>query len=253
MAKTEQQIWIELIDEKNNQPALAPLTSTSNTAVWIGLLQIFKSAVKLLYDAWDNMKAEIAIIAAQQIVGTPQWYEGLALNWTGGTAAINAANCMESLSINTRKVLLKVATKNSATQGLVNITLADLLNLKSYINSKKVVGTDIDVISQSADLLWLAFSVKYQGNLTTVQTAVKQAIKDYLGGLQFGDNLSMSLLANAIFDVPDVLDVQLDSAKLDIGFGYVLQSQNIIVADAGYWEIGKDSGNNDLLNLNMYQ
>lgn len=252
MSKTAQQIFNELEAEKNAQPDLVTLNSNSNTAIWRLWLWLIAFAHKLLYDAWDKTKKEIAIIASQQIIGTAPWYEGLALNWTGGTVTIDVASCKETLTATIRKVILKVATFDTGTQKLINLPSADVDALRAYINSKKVKGTDIDVVSQSADLLWFAFSVKYIGTLAVVKSAVEQKIKDHLTAIPFGNNLSVAVLVNDIFSVTGVLDVTVDFVKLSTGLGYIVQPQNIIVTDAGYFEVGKDIGNNDLINLNMY-
>lgn len=251
MSKTAQQIFNELEAEKNAQASLAGLNSNSNMAIWRLLLWVVAFGHKLLYDAWDKTKAEIAVIASQQIIGTTSWYEGLALNWTGGSVTINVASCKESLSA--KKVILKVATFDNLAQKLKNISAVDLNNLRSYINSKKIIGTDIDIISQSSDLLWMSFSIKYLGSLVTVESAVKTAIKDYLKNLPYGSDLSLSLLTNHLFSVPGVVDVNLTFCKVNTGFGYEVQPQNMVITDAGFFEIGTDALNNDLLNLNLYQ
>jgi len=253
MSKTAQQIFNELLAEKNANIELADLNSASNTAIYRIWLWLVAYAHKLLYDAWDVCKAELAKIGDQQIIGKDSWYEGLALNWSAGSTTVDVASCKEILSANLRKVILKVATFDNGTQSLINLNSSDLDLLKLYINSKKVLGTDIDVISQSSDLLWLAFSIKYTGTLNDVKLAVKQAIKAYLAAIPFGENLSMSLLVNHIFSVNGVLDVNMIFCKLNIGLGYTDQIQNIVVTDAGYFEIGKDVLSNDLLDLNMYQ
>lgn len=253
MSKTQQTIFNELLAEKNAQADLSALNSTSNTAIWRLWLWMVAFAHKLLYDAWDVTKSEIATLTSQQIHGTNPWYEGLCLNWTSGTVPIDVASCKEVITPTVRKVVVKVATMNTGTNQLVTIPQADLIALRAYLFTKKIKGTDLDLVTQSADLLWLALSIKYTGTLSVVKSAVTQAIKDYLQNLVYGSDFSPSLLVNDLYSVPNVLVVTMDSAKLNIGLGYVLQSQTLILTDAGYFEIGQDSSNNDLLDLNMYQ
>ncbi len=252
MSKTQTEIFNELLTEKAAQPDLVTLTSPSPTAIWRAWLWLVAFAHKLLYDAWDKTKAEIAVIAAQQITGTAPWYEGLALTWSGGSVQVDAAACRETITALQRKVIVKVATRDTGTQQLVNIPQVDLDALRIYMASKKVKGTDLTVISQAADLLWFGFAIKYTGTLLTVQAAVIQKIKDHLAALAFGADLSVTILINDLFTVPGVLDVTPNYTKLDIGLGYVTQPQNLIPSDSGYFEVGQDGLGNDLVDLIMY-
>lgn len=251
MAKTVTQIYNELLNEKTNHADLNGLNSTSTTAIWRLWLYLTAIAHKLLYDMWDKTKEEINQIGAQQIVGTKPWYEGLALNWTGGSIGVIAASCIEILTTLDKKVILRVAGDNGS-GGYTNLSTPDRTALQTYINSKKVVGTDVDIISSTADLLWFGFSIKYTGVLATVQADVEQAIKDYISNLPFGATLSMSQLSNALFSVQNVLDVTHDYTKLDNGLGYTTITTNLISSTVGYFEIGKDNFNNDHIDLNMY-
>jgi hypothetical protein len=251
MAKTVQQIYNELVAEKATKPELAGLNSSSQTAIYTLWLWVVAYAHKLLYDMWDVTKAEISQVASQQIIGTKPWYTGLALNWTGGSKPVTACWVVEALTTLDKKVIMKVAN-STAGVGYANLSDADLSALKIYIASKKVIGTDLDIISQTADLLLLKFSIKYIGVQAVVEAAVKSHIKNYLASMAFGSQLSITVLANSIFSVAGVLDVIVDDAQVNVGLGYTPITANYIYADAGYFEIGKDSSNNDLITLNMY-
>jgi hypothetical protein len=251
MAKTVQQIYNELVAEKTTKPELAGLNSTSQTAIFTLWLWVVAYAHKLLYDMWDVTKNEISQIASQQIVGTIPWYVGLAMNWTGGSKAITACWPTELLTTLDKKLIMKVAN-TAAGVGYSNLSDADLAAFKTYIGSKKVVGTDIDIISQTADLLLLKLSIKYVGVQATVSAAIVTHIKNYLAILPFGSQLSITVMANSIFSVAGVLDVIVDDAQVSVGLGYTPITTNYINADAGYFEIGKNSSNNDLITLNMY-
>jgi hypothetical protein len=251
MAKTVQQIYNELVAEKATKPELAGLNSSSQTAIFTLWLWVVAFAHKLLYDMWDVTKNDISQIASQQIIGTKPWYIGLATSWTGGSKAITACWVVEVLNSLDKKLIMKVAN-TTAGVGYANLSDADLSGLKVYIASKKVIGTDIDIISQTADLLWLKLSIKYIGVQAVVEAAVKAHIKNYLANLPFGSQLSITVLANSVFSVSGVLDVIIDDAQVSIGLGYTPITTNYIFADAGYFEIGKDVSNNDLITLNMY-
>ncbi len=225
-------------------PALAPLNSVSGAAVYTNLKYLVALAHAMLYKAWDLIRAEINTITAGQIIGTKQWYVNLALGYSSGTV-VQRASCLET----GRKVILKVATVASGSTA--QLSSVNLANLKAYIKSKKVVGTDIDIISQTADLLDITLSIQFTGVQLTVETAVIAELKSYLANLPFDSNLSKSLIENAVLSVPGVLDASVDQLKIDYGVGYEEISGNLASPDAGYFEIGKLSGN-DLITLNMY-
>ncbi len=252
---TQQQIYNNLLAAKTAESDLNGLTSTSVTAIWRLWLYLVSEFHYLMYKQWDVVKVAIALLGLQQIVGTKLWYQGLALNWSGGGQTIIAAHCTEVLTTLDKRVFLFVAADDGNGQ-FTNLTSADRTALQAYINEKKVAGTDIVVISSTADLLWLGFSVKFAGpasNQAQVAADVKQAILDYISALDFGVPLSISLLSNHLFSVPDVLDVTWTSTQVDTGSGYVSNTNNLITPTVGYFEIGKSQSNTDLIDLNMYQ
>jgi ribosomal protein S13 len=238
-------ILIEMDAAQAAEPLLAPLNSTSNTAIYTVLKRIVAVAVVQLSRLWDLAKKELSTIAASQIYGTRAWYANLVLTMPG--TAATKASCIEQGT----KVLIKVAkiTGTSTAQ----LTPAEVNAIRTYVNNKKVVGTDVDVISQTADLCKFVLSVQYSGVQATVEAAVKQAIKDYLNNLPFDQVLTKGLLIDSLLNVAGVVDVFIDVLEVDYGLGYVLILGNNAPPDAGYFEVGKDVGNNDYITLNMYQ
>lgn len=244
MAKTAAQIKTEMDATQATLPALASLTSPSSSAIYTNFKNLIALVMTWLYDAWDAIKAEVNLIAESQIIGTKQWYVKLALQYNGGTH-VQRASCRES---NT-SVVLKVAKQAAGITS--QLTLAELNNVKAYIKSKKVAGTDISVISQTADLVDITMDVQYTGIQATVEAAIIAALKDYFQNLTFDATLSKSLIENAILSVPDVIDCSVSLLKINYGVGWQTITGNIAQADAGYFEIGVNLGN-DLITLNMY-
>jgi uncharacterized phage protein gp47/JayE len=163
----------------------------------------------------------------------------------GGAAT--KASCIEQGS----KVLIKVAKLNGTTTA--QLTPAEVNAIRNYISIKKIVGSDVDVISQTADLCKFVLSVQFTGVQATVEADVKQAIKDYLFNLPFDQVLTKGLLIDTLLNVVGVVDAFIDILEVDYGLGYMLIPGNIAPNDAGYFEVGKDALNNDYIALNMYQ
>lgn len=245
MGKNINQIITDLDTAQAAEPALVNLNSGSSSAIYTKLKYIFAFVAVGLYTAWDAVLAQFEALAQSYVIGTRAWYVQLAKNYLSG-ALVTKANCLEDGT----KVILKVA-KDVAGQ-TTNLTSSELSGLITYINLKKVVGTDIDVLSQTADLIDITMSIQYVGTLATVEADVIQAIKDYLDNLLFGSDLSKTLLTDAVLNVTGVVNAYIDVLKADTGLGYVTIAGNIATTDAGYWEVGK-AGANDLITLNMYQ
>lgn len=245
MAKDTNTILAEMDAQQATITELAPLTSVSSTAIFKLIKYLIALAHASMYTMWDAVKNEINTITSSQIIGTPQWYVNLALTYNSGLNA-QRASCRE---VGT-KVILKVAKSSSGVTS--QLTNTELANLTTFVNSKKVAGTDISILSQTADLVSFVISVQYTGVQATVEAAVVAAIKSYLAALAFDSNLSRSLIENALLSVPGVLDASVDLMSVDYGLGYEIIPGNLASADAGYFEVGKLAGN-DLITLNMYQ
>jgi hypothetical protein len=244
MAASINEIIAEMDNAQATEPALSNLNSTSNTAIYTVFKRVIAAGIVQLSRLWDTAKKELNTIAASQIVGTKNWYVNLVLTMPGAVAT--KANCIEL----GEKVLIKVAkiTGTSTAQ----LTPVELTNVRTYVNSKKVVGTDVDVISQTADLCKFVLSVQYVGVQSTIEAAVKQAIKDYLANLPFDAVLTKGLLIDALLNVAGVVDAFVDVLEVDYGLGYALIQGNTATPDAGYFEVGKDGSNNDYITINMY-
>ncbi|MEY4927421.1 MAG: hypothetical protein RI894_1857 [Bacteroidota bacterium] len=248
MAKTIAQIETELLAAKAAEPLLDDLNSPSNTAIWRLWLHLVAVCHYIIYRQWDITKSELSVITNQSIIGTREWYVRTARGFSyNGFLIVSRASCRE----NGTKVILKVA-KTGGT-GIENLTPSELAALRAAITLRKIAGTDIDILSQTADLVALTVSVRYTGSLPTVLAAVKTAIKNCLALLPFDTSLSKGLLVDMLIQtVEGVSDAYIDEMKVNIGIGYTVINSNSVAADAGYFEIGKDNGN-DLITINAYQ
>jgi hypothetical protein len=244
------QIEADIIAAKNAESLLAPLNSPSNTAIWRLWVWLVAVAHQIIYVQWDKTKTEISQIAAQQIIGTAAWYRAMVFDWAYSPTGINiVSRC--AIKERGTKVIIKVA-KASAT-GIVNLEISEVQELRTFIKNHKIVGTDIDVISQTADLVALRISVRYIGAQATVKAAVVQGIKTYLSNLAFDQSLSKGLLTDYLIgNVVGVIDAYVDEMSIDLGLGYQIIPTNNVEPDAGYFEVGTDN-NGNLITLNMYQ
>lgn len=244
MASNLNDVIAEMDAAQASETALASLNSSSTTAIYTNFKRIIAIAIVQLTRLIDIAKKELNQIASTQIYGTRAWYANLVLTMPGAVAT--KASCIEQGS----KVLIKVAKLTGTTT--TQLTSSEVNAIRSYVSITKIVGSDVDVISQTADLCKFTCSIQYTGVQSVIESAVKQAIKDYLFNLPFDVVLTKGLLIDHLLTVPGVLDAFIDVLEIDYGLGYVLIMGNNAPADAGYFEVGKDLSNNDYITLNMY-
>lgn len=243
MAANINDIVAEMNAQQATETSLAGLNSVSSSAVYTNFKEVVAAGIVQLTRLWDIAKKELNAITLNQIYGTPLWYVNLVLNMPGAVAT--KASCKE----NGRKVLIKVAKiSGSAT---TQLTPSEITAIRSYVSIKKIVGSDVDVLSQTADLCKFVISVQYTGVQATVEAAVIQAIKDYLFALPFDAELTKALLNDVLLNVAGVVNCYIDSLEVDYGLGYQVIAGNVAAPDAGYFEVGTLLGN-DLITLNMY-
>lgn len=226
------------------ESALVTLNSSSSSAIYTTFKKVIAAGIVQLSRLWDIAKKELNAIALTQIYGTRAWYANLVLTMPGAVAV--KASCIEMGS----KVLIKVAKLSGATT--VQLTAGEVTAIRTYVSTKKIAGSDVDVLSQTADLCKYAISVQYSGVSATIEAAVKVAVKSYLAALPFDEVLTKALLIDTLLNVPGVLNAYVDGLEIDYGLGYVAILGNTAPPDAGYFEIGKDAFAVDYLTINMY-
>lgn len=246
MARSVADIEQEMITEKANHTELDDFSTASSVSAIRKVINVVAQAIHSLEELWDKFKSDVSKMAEQQKVGTDPYYKGKALAFNGG-------GLVTRVSLRGRKgtVLLKVA-KDGANDTIINLTAQELSDLKEYFEADNmVIGTDLVIVSQTADLCSFKISVRYVGIKTDVEQAVIAALKSYLNTL-FDTPLSKTLLEQELLKVVGVEDVFISELKVDKGLGYDLITDNSVDADAGYFVVGQDGSNNDLITLTMY-
>jgi hypothetical protein len=217
--------------------------NTSATAEWKLWRSIIASFAWLFSKQVDKSFAELNQFALSKIVGTRQWYKQMVLDWAVAfPSQIIRVSVKESEpSQYPPSVIIKVANDDgSGRTSAVNV--GDLLDLKDVVNIKKVVGTNVYVISQIADYLSISIKATNNGS-TTLEADTIQAVKDYLLQLPFDYNFSQAtLIAYLLNNVNGLIDVEITSLSVDFGLGMQVVTTNDIASFAGYFELAKVSG-----------
>ncbi|MEZ5017335.1 MAG: hypothetical protein R2800_09810 [Flavipsychrobacter sp.] len=246
MARELVDIEQEMLNEKATHSELDVLDTPSGTGIWRKLISVVAKGIRSMEELWDAFKADLIEIGEQQKYGTVPYYRGKALAYGGG-AIVSRVSVREG-----RKVVIVKTAKNGGSGTIVHLTDAELEGLRNeFKTDSKVAGTDLIVLSQTADLCDFKISVRFTGDQATVETAVQTALKDYLSTL-YDVELSKTLVEQELLKVDGVEDVFITELKVNRGLGYVLITNNSVDADAGYFAVGQ-SGGNDLITLSMYQ
>lgn len=272
MARSIAEIYNEMITEKESSAALdallpadetyenllANLTSASKVAAWRLLFFIVAVSIWIHETLFDNFRDEIEARAAELYVGVPLWYRdqcykfqyGDELVWDGlkyGYAEIDE----EALIIERAAVIevgsqvrIKVAKLEADLPA--PLTTDELEAFELYMNSIKVAGTNIAVISRDADLLKVAYTVYYDplvmnsdGELISDDTIkpVEIAINNYIQELPFDGVLNLTKLTDQVQAAEGVIDPLLTTAEAKYGlleYEAIAREYN---ADAGHMKI----------------
>lgn len=187
MARTIQQIYDALILEKQNQTelnALTPindsaqtllsqLTSQSRVAVWRVFFWTVATGIWTLEKILDVETAALEARARAIIPATLRWYRDRALEFQDGDALVwdgnkyvynqvNQANRIVKYSAaieSNNQVIVKVATDSGGLAAA--LTSAQETRFREYLTLIKYAGTDVDVITLTADLVAISGTVFY--------------------------------------------------------------------------------------------
>jgi len=253
MARTITEIYNAMIAEKETMATLAglqpdpdtfqtfldDLTTSSKVAMWRLIFYVVAFALFIHETLWDIKLIELEDAAAKAIPGTERWwYEqclifqyGDALSWVEGKyqyvpVDFTARIILSAAAIGVGgAVQLKVAKDNGS--GVPTpMTAPEVSSFEAYVDQIKPAGTITTVISETADLLHLAYDIYYDplllnpdGSLITDAASfpVEDAINNYIRDLQFNGYLYLSVLDDSIQAATGVKDFERNTAEAKYG------------------------------------
>jgi hypothetical protein len=223
MARTVAQIKQSMLDAKNADPTLSALTSTSQTAKWNLYYFIVASCIAIFEQLQDIFKTELEAIASTAAPSTPQWTRNKVLKFqSGDIAELNTTTfTVEYPTINTtnqiltrcavitapnRTVLIKVAKSNPP----VPVSVGELAELQSYIETFNPAGIAFTLINENSDKMEVAATIYYNGQYSAViSTNVVAALNNYMANLPFNGVISTQAVVDAIQAAEGVISVSL--------------------------------------------
>ncbi len=236
MARSIGVIYDQIIEEKQNKPALDgllpadessvdlldDLTSDSKVAVWRLWAYIVALIIHTHEVMWDVFKIDIEAIVQAAATGTPRWYRDQVLKYQHGDSLVylnqkyqynpidEDARIVKSCAINERSngtIFIKVA-KDDGSDGLTKLTTSEINALTSYVNKIKFAGAKTAVYTNDADLLTINYDLYYDPivPLDTLISNIESAVKKHLSNLDFDGVLNVNKFTDVLQSVTGVAD-----------------------------------------------
>lgn len=234
MARTTQDIYDSIVAEKDSQatlnglqPAadtsqtlLADVASTSRVADWRLWAWVVAVSSNLLEMMWDTYKTTVESIVNAAPYASTRWYQQQALKFQIGYQLVWQNNKFEYSVVDTAaQIVQRAAVIENGNQVLVKaakvvsgvvtpLSSVELNAFQSYMSQIRYPGTSMAIISQSADLLQLQYTIYYDAQipLTTVRSNVEAVVNDYISNLPFDGVLVITKLTDAIQSAQGVIN-----------------------------------------------
>lgn len=223
----------------SSQTLLSDLNSSSKVARWRLMIWVMSFMIWLHEQLFDTHKEEIESRASELITGTKLWYRDQALKWQYGDSLVWNGKRYEYAAINTSTQIIKRAAvievggqvrikvaKLDGTGLPVPLTTTEKDSFVAFMQKIKFAGTNILIISRTADLLKLSITVHYDplilsatGELLSSPGTrpVDDAITSYIQSLPFNGILDLSALIDVIQTAQGVLSPFINSADAKYG------------------------------------
>ena len=248
------------------QEFLDRLSSTSKVARWLNFFYFMAFAIKIHEDIFDLHKAEVEATADLLIVGTARWLQTKALEYQDGDSLqFNAANGTYGYatvvdSTDAKRVVQRAAVReeggivifkvaNASGSTITPLTASEKTGFNRYIKKISPAGTQMSIISDSADVLHVELTIKYSplvltsaGELKTDNSVkpVEDAINNYISNLDFNGVFNLTKLVDAVQLASGVDDVYITLAEARAASASTFTDvvpTNEYVTNAGYLEI----------------
>ena len=230
MARSIAIIKAQIITEKNAQPALSGLTSTSQTAIYNLWAYVIATAIFIQESLWDLFRTQLDAQIALTPAWTDQWVQSEAFKFQYDATTpqiLTLTNFIPSYAIvditkriisrcsvttkSNRIVAIKVAT-NEPPQAL-NAT--QLTSFQGYLDEISAAGVQYIATSLAPDNLLVRAQIFYNGQYAaTIQADVIASINNYMATIEFDGYVRGSALETAILATTGVNDIILNDVAI---------------------------------------
>jgi hypothetical protein len=251
MSRTLNEIYNALVADKEAREELDGINSTSQTAIYKGMMWIAAFCSWTLESLWDVRKTELENAARTVIAGTGDWWRARVLEWQYGDELemIDGVYKYATIDLENRlvarcaiveaenEVLVKVAKLVDGS--LVALEAGELSDLQSYINLIKFAGTRVRAVSYAADNLGFIIDIHFSAisGFAAVKAGCIAAVENYLANLTFNGKVYESKLIDAMQAVVGVEDVFKQSISAKYGAGDYTAFSRLYAPTAGFIQI----------------
>lgn len=270
MARTIEAIYAELLIQKEADPDLAVLSSTSKTAVWRLWLYVVAYAIWVLEVLFDVHKQEVSDALLQLKPHTARWYRNKALAFQFGfdlyadtdvfnnesynEEQISASKIIKYAAVteatNESRLIIKIATEDGNAE-LSPILPGQKESFDAYIEEIRDAGVKITTINYLPDILRLHIKIYYDPlvltssgvSILTAKKPVEIALKEFMKELPFDGELILSSLVDKLqqtegVDIPHLVSAAsswIDGEGSDYGSFENISVKKIPIS--GYFKI----------------
>lgn len=231
MARTVNEIFNQMISNKETYSELSPLTSNSQVSKWRLFYYVAAVSISILEQILDIFKLDIETKVANKVSGTKEWIKTqlLAFQYSSTTPQIVEIDSDFNITyptVDTTLQIIKQVATEVQTNNVVLIKIAknsppepldanEIAAVQTYLDEIMPAGINTRVISEDSDKIMIKGNIYYNGLYSsTIKANVELAITSYLENLPFGGRYVQSELETAILAVSGVKDVNLTRVQV---------------------------------------
>lgn len=231
MARTINQIQQQIITEKNTHTELSGLNSPSQTSIWVLWTYIMAVAIYVQEGLWDIFQSNLET----QIANTPAWTDAwvhsqtfkFQYDSTNPQVLQFDSNFVPTYPVvdTTKQIITRASVKTLPTK-IVSVKVAksnppqalsapELTSFKGYLDNISPAGVQYKAVSLNPDQILIGATIYYNGQYSaTIQSAVKNAINNYLANVPFDGVIKISAIEDTIQSVAGVTDVVMNNVAI---------------------------------------
>lgn len=229
MARTIEEIQNEITTEKQKNPVLEEIDTTSKFSVWGAIVYVVAFIIHTLEVLLDNFKTDVYKTIEQNRPGTLPWYAEVAKRFQ--VDSILNANLRYDLVDSNKQIIHYASVQENITGGITlkvakksnPLSVSELKQFTAYMERVKFAGVQISYESTSADIITVDLKVFYNSlaNEAEVRESVNTATANYLSKIDFNGMFVTNDLIVYLRSLEEVRNVKVNQVNSTQGSSVV--------------------------------